>query len=87
MRAWTDRWLSDDFRNWSLETCIRQVACPVLVIHGENDEYGSSAFPEYIVAHVSGRAKQLLLKSCGHIPYKEKTQEVLQEVFDFLQFV
>lgn len=85
LRAWTDRWLSDEFRHWSLEACIAQVVCPVLAIHGEHDEYGSSAFPEYIVTYVSGPAKKCLLKDCGHIPHKERTQEVLQEALYFLQ--
>lgn len=84
LHAWTDIWLADEFRNWSLASVIRQVNCPVLAIHGSNDEYGSSAFPEYISQNVSGQGEMLLLADCGHVPHREKPQETVDAVADFL---
>lgn len=84
LRAWTDVWLSDDFKGWSLEPAIRNVRCPVLAIHGDADEYGSTAFPHFIENNSCGPAEMLIIESCGHMPHKEKPQEVIQASARFL---
>lgn len=84
LNAWVERWLSAEFQTWSLENCISRVICPVLAIHGENDEYGSNAFPDYITNHAGGVAQQSILPDCGHMPHKEKTAEVIALVENFL---
>jgi len=81
--AWVNRWLSKEFQQWSLKPCIGNVYCPVLAIHGENDEYGSVAFPKFIVRNTSGRAQMLLLKNCAHMPHKEQTEAVLIALKEF----
>jgi pimeloyl-ACP methyl ester carboxylesterase len=85
--AWIKRWLSQEFQQWSLKPCIGDVHCPVLAIHGENDEYGSVAFPKFIVENTSGRAQMLLLKNCGHMPHKEQPDEVLIALKEFMQYL
>lgn len=84
LRAWTDVWLSPDFASWSLAPYIGGVVCPVLAIHGDNDEYGSAAFPTFISERVSGYSKMVLLPDCGHMPHKEMPQEVLRTVQEFI---
>lgn len=81
--AWTETWLSAEFRSWSLEPAIKKVCCPVLAIHGDSDEYGSSAFPEFIAERAGGAATMVLLTDCGHVPHKEKSQEVLSALSNF----
>lgn len=84
LRAWTDIWLSAEFRDWSLQPAIRQVHCPVLAIHGERDEYGSYAFPDFIATNTSGQADRLLLEDCGHMPHKENPQAVIRATLELL---
>lgn len=84
LRAWTEVWLSSDFANWSVTPAIHNVRCPLLAIHGENDEFGSAAFPEFLSQNTNGPANTLLLKDCGHVPHKEKPQEVISAVKDLL---
>jgi pimeloyl-ACP methyl ester carboxylesterase len=84
LSAWLDRWLSADFADWSLRNCIGSVNCPVLAIHGENDEYGSRAFPEFISGQTGGYGKSLILEDCGHMPHKEKPDEVIVAIKAFL---
>jgi len=84
LSAWIDVWLSPEFSTWSLDDCIRDVVCPVLVIHGDDDEYGSIAFPEFIASKVAGISKMLVFKGCGHMPHMEKTDEVVAAVKEFL---
>lgn len=84
LHAWTDVWLSSEFANWSLKASIGNVSCPILVIHGENDEYGSSAFPEFISKNTAGQSIMLLLKNCGHMPHKENPREVIGAIEEFI---
>ena len=82
--AWVKVWLSPEFAPWNLDSCLEKITCPVLVIHGERDEYGSLAFPHRIVNGVTGPAEQAIL-SCGHVPHREQKREVLQLVGRFLR--
>ena len=41
--AWSGVWLDPAFRAWNIESCLPSVRAPVLVIQGEDDEYGTVA--------------------------------------------
>jgi pimeloyl-ACP methyl ester carboxylesterase len=84
LRAWTDVWLSPAFAAWSLEPALPQVRCPVLAIHGDHDEYGSVAFPRLIASLTAGPSEVAILDGCGHVPHRERAQEVLDRVAQFL---
>ncbi|MBD3587660.1 MULTISPECIES: alpha/beta fold hydrolase [Salinimonas] len=86
INAWTEIWLSDEFRNWKL--CqVKNVFCPLLAIHGENDEYGSTAFPNYIVQNSSASAQVEIIENCGHMPHVTHTEVVLKAIASFIKSV
>jgi pimeloyl-ACP methyl ester carboxylesterase len=82
--AWIETWLSPAFAGWNLDEDLAGVQCPVLAIHGENDEYGSVAHPERIGALARGPATVAILRACGHVPHREKEAAVLDAVREFL---
>jgi len=84
LASWTDTWLASAFDAWSLRDDLPGVRCPVLVIHGDQDEYGSRAFPELIGARVSGPVEMAVLAGCGHVPHRERASEVLDRVAGLL---
>lgn len=84
LQAWTETWLSPAFADWNLDDDLAKVKCPVLVIHGENDEYGSRRHPERIGARVAGSAAIAILPECGHVPYREKEDDVIAMIRAFL---
>lgn len=83
--AWTETWLSPSFRSWSLDPDLARVHCPVLAIHGDNDEYGSVEFPRHITRKVGGVAQNEIIVDCGHVPHRQKPDEVLALVCAFIQ--
>ena len=83
--AWTRVWLSAAFRDWTLDTVLLDVHCPVLAIHGELDEFGSTAFPHHIATGVSGPSQVALIADCGHVPHRQEQAQVLAAVQAFLQ--
>lgn len=84
LNAWIDVWLSSEFSSWSLQPRLNKVTCPVLALHGDKDEYGSNAFPDYIVKNVAGKSTMIIFKNCGHVPHKEKMDDVINHIRLFL---
>ena len=85
LRAWVDNWLSEDFADWNLDAALAQVRCPLLSLHGDDDEFGSPAHPERLVALAGGAAAMQLLQGCGHVPHREQAEAVLKAVARFLR--
>lgn len=83
--AWTEVWLSPGFASWNLDPWLERLACPLLAIHGDRDEYGSVAFPERIARLARGPSELAILADCGHVPHRERQDEVLRLVARFLQ--
>lgn len=84
LASWTDTWLSPAFDRWTIADELPRVRCPVLVIHGDQDEYGSVAFPELIGARVGGPVEVAVLPGCGHVPHRERQDEVVDRGARFL---
>ena len=82
--AWADTWLSPEFADWTLEEALAQVACPTLVIHGSEDEYGSLLHPRQIADRVAGVAQLEILPGVRHVPHREREAWVAQRVAGFL---
>ncbi|MBT8767039.1 alpha/beta fold hydrolase [Metapseudomonas boanensis] len=85
LEAWTETWLADAFAAWSLAENLAPIECPLLVIHGEQDEYGSLQHPERIAGLAKGRAETLILVGCHHVPHREMSERVIGAVSRFLQ--
>lgn len=83
--GWTETWLSPIFQDWNLSSVIDGVRCPTLVIHGELDEYGSTAQPQQIFEGVSGQAELHILEGLHHMPHKEQPELVVALITEFHQ--
>lgn len=84
LRAWVDSWLAPEFRAWTLDDDLRHVKSPVLVLHGDGDEYGSVSQPRRIADLTEGLSTLCLLRDCGHVPHREKEAVVLSCIADWL---
>lgn len=83
--AWTTTWLKPSFATWNIEHFLPQIQCPVLVIQGKNDEYGSMAQVNGILSGVSGLAQKLIVPEAGHTPHKESAEIVLEQAAAFIK--
>ncbi|QJX46331.1 alpha/beta hydrolase [Hymenobacter taeanensis] len=86
-RAWTDTWLHPAFRAWNIEAYLPHIQCPVLVLQGSADEYGTAAQVEAIAKQVGGTARARLLPGLGHTPHRQSPKQVLEHSRAFLQEV
>jgi pimeloyl-ACP methyl ester carboxylesterase len=83
-RAWSGTWLNDQFKAWNIEHYLPMINCPVLVIQGEEDEYGTLKQVDGIAGKVAGKAKKIVLPEVRHTPHKEVPETILQVSKDFI---
>lgn len=69
-RGWNDIWLHPDFRRWDIEEYLAGIAVPLLLIQGEDDQYGTVAQVEAIARQVRGPVETLMLPDCAHSPHQ-----------------
>ena len=68
--AWSETWLSDDFKDWNIEQELNGIQDPVLVIQGKEDEYGSRRQVESILNNVAAKNKKAYEpEHGGHAPH------------------
>ncbi len=87
LRAWAGAWLSPEFAAWNIEEYLPAVTSPVLLIQGEQDEYGTVAQVERIQAGIGAQLETLLLPDSGHVPHREKREAVLEAMTHFTQCI
>jgi pimeloyl-ACP methyl ester carboxylesterase len=81
--GWNDIWLDPSFRSWNIEEYLPKIRCPVLLIQGEDDEYGTSRQLDAIRTRLPS-AETLILKQCGHSPHRDQSEASLERVADFI---
>ena len=84
-RGWNDIWLHPAFRAWNIEESLPGIACPILLIQGQDDRYGSMAQIEAIERQVRGPVRTLRLPGCGHSPYVDQPEQTLQGIATFVE--
>lgn len=85
LQAWLGTWLDPDFAGWRLDETLRRLRVPALVIHGDQDEFGSAQHARRIAQQAGEGSRLLLLKDCGHVPHRQMTGPVLDAVRMWLQ--
>ncbi len=81
---WNATWLSAEFRDWNIESCLPRIRCPVLAIQGEDDEYATMRQIDTIAAAVPG-TRLLKLPNCGHSPQRDQESAVLAALSEFVK--
>ena len=82
-RGWNDVWLSPAFRRWNIEAEIATIACPVLAVQGEGDEYGTLAQIDAIAARLP-KTRLLVIADCGHSPHRDQPEILSREAGRFI---
>jgi pimeloyl-ACP methyl ester carboxylesterase len=81
--GWNNAWLAPGFRDWNIEADITAITCPLLVVQGEGDEYGTLEQIHRIHRAVP-HARCLVLPDCGHSPQRDQAERVIKEAGSFI---
>ena len=82
--SWAGTWLAPWFREWSIEKELTGISCPVLVIQGTADPYGTMLHARSIQLAVNGNVACFEVPGSGHSPHLEKRKEVLERMASFI---
>ena len=83
--GWADVWRDPKFERWDIrDDYLPKITCPVLAIQGHDDEYGTMAQLDEIAWRVQGPCELLKLDHCGHAPFRDQPEKVLEAVKEFL---
>lgn len=83
-RGWNDIWLSPAFRDWNIEDCLPRVRCPLLLIQGRDDEYGTPAQLDAIERQAGGSVARIELADCRHSPHRDQPEATLAAIAAFI---
>lgn len=83
-RGWNDIWLHPDFRRWNIEEYLPEIRCPVLMIQGEDDQYGTAAQLKAIARQVNGPVETLMLPNCAHSPHVDQKKATIGKIAQFV---
>jgi pimeloyl-ACP methyl ester carboxylesterase len=83
-QGWSDVWRHPAFRGWNLEALLPAISCPILLVQGEDDNYGTLRQLDAIAHHVRGPVERLVLADCGHSPHRDQRDLVLSAMTAFL---
>jgi pimeloyl-ACP methyl ester carboxylesterase len=82
-RGWNDIWLDPRFFTWNIEPYVGKVDVPVLLVQGEDDEYGTQAQLDAIRSRIP--AETVVLERCGHSPHRDRPSEALDAIAAFIR--
>ena len=82
--GWNDVWLSAPFRAWNIESYLSGIRCPVLIVQGQDDEYGTLAQLDAVERGVGLPVGRVELAACGHSPHRDQPQATLAAISDFV---
>jgi len=84
--GWNNIWLDPGFRTWNIESFLDLVRCPVLVLQGAQDEYGTARQIEAIRSRIP-LASAMILENCKHAPHRDQCEKTLSAISQFLRTV
>lgn len=83
-RGWNDAWLDPGFEAWNLEGFVSGIRCPLLLIQGREDEYGTGAQLAAIEARSHTPCRTLWLDDCRHSPHRDRPEATLDAIRAFV---
>jgi pimeloyl-ACP methyl ester carboxylesterase len=83
-RGWNDIWLSPASRAWNIEASLPNVRCPLLLIQGLDDEYGTTDQLDAIERQAGGSVTRVELAACRHSPHRDQPEATLAAIVDFI---
>lgn len=82
--GWNDAWLRPGFAQWNIECELGALACPVLALQGEGDEYGTLEQIRAVGRIYPQGTTVLALADCGHAPQRDQPEAVVRETLALL---
>jgi len=81
--SWCGPWLDPEFRKWDIRDALAHIRVPILIVQGENDQYGTARQIEVAREECYCPVEVALLPDARHAPHREAPEATLRAVADF----
>jgi pimeloyl-ACP methyl ester carboxylesterase len=82
-RGWNDAWLDPGFRQWDITEALAYIRVPILIVQGEDDQYGTVRQIEVAQEECYCPVEVALLPKTRHAPHREAPEATLLAVTAF----
>src|SRR6185312_16823542 len=83
-KGWNGAWLDPDFRRWDITEHLAYIRVPVLIVQGEDDQYGTVKQIEAAQQECYCPVEVALLPGARHSPQRESSDATLRAISDFV---
>lgn len=81
--GWNGAWLDPNFRDWDISEYLAYIRVPVLVLQGENDQYGTMRQVEIAREECYCPVDIKVISEAGHSPHREAPGATLDAIEQF----
>ena len=82
-RSWNEPWLDPAFAKWDITDALGYIRVPILIVQGENDQYGTPRQLEAAKDECFCPVETVVLPGTRHIPHREAAELTLKAIADF----
>ena len=82
--SWCGPWLDPEFRKWDLSDALAHIRVPILIVQGENDQYGTTRQIEVAQQECYCPVDVAMLPNTRHAPHREAPEATLRAISDFV---
>ena len=83
-RSWNEPWLDPDMRKWDITDALGYIRVPILIVQGEDDQFGTLKQIEAAQRECFCPVETLLLPGIRHVPQREAPELTLAAVTGFI---
>lgn len=83
--GWNGAWLDPEFRKWNIAAFLGSIRCPVQVIQGVDDQYGTPAQVQVVREKCRTPVEVAMLDGVHHSPHREAPDLAVAKIADFVR--
>jgi pimeloyl-ACP methyl ester carboxylesterase len=83
-KGWNGAWLDQEFRRWDITEFLAYIRVPVLIVQGDEDQYGTVKQIEVAEQECYCPVEVALLPGAKHSPQREASEATLKAVTEFV---
>jgi pimeloyl-ACP methyl ester carboxylesterase len=83
-RGWNRAWLDPQFRNWRIDEYLPYIRVPILIVQGQDDEYGTAAQIALAQQETYCPLEVVMLAGAGHSPQIDRPEDTLAAIGEFV---
>ncbi len=82
--SWSGPWLDPEFRKWDITEFLAYIRVPMLIVQGEQDQFGTVAHVEAATRECYCPVEVALLPGVQHFPQQEAPEATLKAIAEFV---